>query len=397
MSKKVILLAGLLGSVWCSAAAAGDPDRATLVHKVAEDFEETAWVPDQWSNAKGRTSLESEAAPDAKTAKCLKIEAAFSGSGFEHFTADPPMPLWIPGDAKSVTLRHKIGDGRYALKVAFTDGWGRDQVKGAYLSWDVPTDKAGKWKTATFQVPPDWVRPIRLAGITTHNWEARNEKKTVGIWIDDIEVETDIKDVAPKTGLLSTWVPERNAANPARAIKKCPSTPLIAVNMTSPEECNVFTRTEPQVWIRLRNWKPGELTGALACRLFDNAGALVDRFDRSVAVESSTSIHVPLKTEHFGLYRLAAKLTLSDGTVHSEEMTLAHLPAGKDLTEQQKLASPYGLNVHSGEKVVLVPFRKAGIVWFREYAFSYDWLLRQGRKRQVCRMARLSQDRKRLR
>ncbi len=24
----------------------------------------------------------------------------------------------------------------------------------------------------------------------------------------------------------------------------------------------------------------------------------------------------------------------------------------------------------------LVPFRKAGIVWFREYAFSYDWLLR---------------------
>ena len=52
------------------------------------------------------------------------------------------------------------------------------------------------------------------------------------------------------------------------------------------------------------------------------------------------------------------------------------LPVPRELSRQQKLASPYGLNVHSGEKVVLVPFRRAGIVWFREYAFSFDWLLR---------------------
>ena len=67
---------------------------------------------------------------------------------------------------------------------------------------------------------------------------------------------------------------------------------------------------------------------------------------------------------------------MSDGTQRAEKMILARLPVPKDLTEQQKLASPYGLNVHSGEKVVLVPFRNAGIVWFREYAFSFDWLLR---------------------
>ena len=69
-------------------------------------------------------------------------------------------------------------------------------------------------------------------------------------------------------------------------------------------------------------------------------------------------------------------MTLSDGTNRAEEMTLARLPNDLDRTEKQKLASPYGLNVHSGEKIVLVPFHKAGIVWFREYAFSYDWLLR---------------------
>ena len=91
---------------------------------------------------------------------------------------------------------------------------------------------------------------------------------------------------------------------------------------------------------------------------------------------SSASLHAPLSAPRFGLYTLLARLTLSDGTERREQMTVARLPAERDLTEPQKLASPYGLNVHSGEKVTLVPFRKAGIVWFREYAFAYDWLLR---------------------
>ena len=67
---------------------------------------------------------------------------------------------------------------------------------------------------------------------------------------------------------------------------------------------------------------------------------------------------------------------MSDGTQRAETLTLARLPVPRELSRQQKLASPYGLNVHSGEKVVLVPFRRTGIVWFREYAFSFDWLLR---------------------
>ena len=49
-----------------------------------------------------------------RTAKSLKIDVAFSGNGFEHFTAEPAAPLWIPGDAKSVTLRYKVSDSRYA-------------------------------------------------------------------------------------------------------------------------------------------------------------------------------------------------------------------------------------------------------------------------------------------
>jgi hypothetical protein len=371
-----ILTAGLLAGPCWSAAAAGEPDRPVPVRKVAEDFQQAAWVPDQWSTAKGRTALVAEPGPDGAKAGSLKVEAIFSGNGFEHFTADPPAPLWIPGDAKRVTLRYKISDGRYALKLGFIDGWGRDQVGGTYLAWDLRTDVSGDWKTATFQVPAAWVRPLRLSGITTHNWEARNAKNTVHIQVGPIEVETDIRGVDPKTGTLAGWRPEPKPANPARALHECPRTPLVSVDMTSGQECNVFAGSRPRVQIGLRNWKPGKLTGKLSCRLLDAAGSAVERFERPVSVDSSAGVEAPLAAARFGLYTLDAHLTLSDGTDRAEQMILACLPPGSELSGAEKLASPYGLNVHSGDKTVLVPFRKAGIVWFREYAFSYDWLLR---------------------
>ena len=215
MLGKATRIAGWLGCLWCGVAAVGGSDRPpSAVHKVAEDFEQNAWVPDQWSNAKGTTSLVHTPAPDVQTAQSLQIAATFSGKGFEHFTADPVTPLWVPGDVQAVTVRYKVSDRRYALKMDFSDGWGRDQVHGKYLTWDLNTNLPGDWKTATFQVPADWVRPVRINGITTHNWEAQNVANTVRILIDDIEIDTDIKNVDPKTGVLTNWAP-----SPTRAIR----------------------------------------------------------------------------------------------------------------------------------------------------------------------------------
>ncbi len=248
MIYRVLFVAGLLAGLGCGAAAAGGVAAADtagqgiVVRKVAEDFQQTSWLPDQWSNAKGRVSLASGPDPDVRAGKSLQIEVFFSGQGFEHFTADPPAPLWIPGDARSVKLRYKISDGRYALKMDFVDGWGRDQAGGTYLNWDIHNNQPGQWATASFKVPAGWVRPLRISGLTTHNWEARNAKNTLRIQVAGIEVETDIKDVDAKTGVLTTWVPEPHPANPAKALKHCPPTPLAAVEMTTGQESNVFTR-----------------------------------------------------------------------------------------------------------------------------------------------------------
>jgi hypothetical protein len=372
MRSSLLGLNGLCAlALWLTVGA-----HAQLVHKVAEDFEQSPWLPDQWNKAKGQVSLVAEAAPDTRTATSLRMDIAFSGEGFEPFTAVPAQPLWIPGHAKTVTLRFKLSDARYAFKVDFIDGWGRDRVGGAYHSWDIRPDPAGHWKTATFQIPETWTRPVQIRGLTTHNWEAQRVKNTLHIQVDDIETDTDLTDVDAKTGALTIWKPEPSPANPAKALKECPRTPLVAVELSTGEEANVFTSSAPAVKIRLKNWKPGELSGKLACQLLEAGGQAVQAFEQPLAVVSSAAFSRPLKAERFGLYTLNARVTLSDQTDRTERMTLARLPVERNLTQSEKLASPYGLNVHSGSRIVIQPFKKAGVVWFREYAFAYDWVVR---------------------
>ena len=149
--------------------------------------------------------------------------------------------------------------------------------------------------------------------------------------------------------------------------------------MTSGQESNIFTRTAAGGGrIRLQNWKPGALTGTLACQLVDVAGKTVDRFERPVTVDSSATVSSPLKAERFGLYTLERQTELCPtAPQRAEQMMLARLPRRQrfDGATETRL-SLRAERPQRRPRSSLVPFRKAGIVWFREYAFSYDWLLR---------------------
>ncbi|MCX5682106.1 MAG: hypothetical protein NT049_00245, partial [Planctomycetota bacterium] len=356
-------------------AAAEGP--ATLVRKAVETFDEVAWSPEPDSRAAGASRLSAEVAPEAGGGKCLEVEVRFGGKGFEWFAVGPAEPIVIPGDAKSVTMRFRAEDKNYPIIVNFHDGWGRNKIGQKKLEWAPRIETAGSWAAATFRVPDDWVRPITLASIATHNWSAQSEARTVRFWIDNLEVETDLRDADPATGALRTWKPDPQPADPAKALKAPPQSPLLAVEFSTGQVSNVFSREAPAVVLGLRNWKPGTLTGTVTTRVADGDDKEIDRRELPVSVESSARINLPLKAERYGLYKLQADLALSDGTKRTERMTFARIPPGRDLTEAEKRASPYGINLNGGgTRSPVVPFRKAGIVWFRDYGFSYDWLVR---------------------
>ena len=348
----------------------------TLVHKVAEPFESGGWITSQYNKAQGSLKLVAETPPELGDAskQSLAIEASFSGQGFEFFNVLPATPLVIPGDVKTVSLWVR-GDGQdYPWILNFKDGWGRSEAGGKKLEWLLSKDIGTAWKKITFTVPPDWVKPVTIDNITTHNWSSQAKKATARFQVDHLEVDTDIAGVDPQTGELRSWQPNPKPADDKPQVK--PRTPLLDVQFTSPEEANVFSRRAPAFDVRLRSWQPGTVSGALNWKLLDGAGQLLKEGRQEVKVDSTLSLALPLDVPRFGLYRLEAALAWANGQTTKTAQPFARVPPYHELSDGDKDASPYGLNVHGGREVLVKAFRQAGIIWYRDYAFGFDWLKR---------------------
>ncbi len=375
---RLALFSALTAAVGAAAAA------ETVVRKVAEPFDQVAWPKEAWVRAGGGSRLVDEAPPNSPPGRSLEMEVRFSGQGFEWFGVAPTEPLVIPGNLKTVTFDYRLSDKRFPLTVKFRDGWGRSEVGSTKLEWNVPAKDIGRWASATFVVPADWVRPVAVAGFATHNWSAKNEAAKVRFLADQLIVETDLRDVDPASGRLTTWKPDPQPQDAKTALTEPPATPLVRVEAGTERLSNVFAGETPAALIRLRNWKPGSLSGTLTAELYDSAGRRVDRRQQAIDVESTAAWRLEFKAERFGPYTLKTDVKLSDGTRQAACLVCAKLPEQPRLSAEQKLRSPYGVNVNGGRaNLQLEPFRQAGIVWFRDYAFSLEWLRRaRGENRQ---------------
>lgn len=348
---------------------------ATVVKKTVEDFSTQAWKPGQYLMGAGAVSLDSSFSPELKGGTCLKMDANFSGEGgFENYSVGPAEPLYIPGNAQRITVRVKRSDPRFPLSVTFHDGWGRAQVGEKYLSLDLRFAPNQDWQTLTVDIPKDWVRPIQLFGVSTHNFSAPKKKVSVSFWVDDIEVETDLANTDEATGMLKTWTPDPNPQDPAKALTTPPITPLVSVGLSTPEICNVFSDSEPSICIRLQNWKPATLTGTATLTLLDDKGTQLKEWNQALQVDGVSYAVSPIPVNRNGLYSLKTQIALSDSTKQSQKITFAKVPNQKDPSEEEKRVSPYGINYHGGGVHLFKPFKKAGIYWFRDYAFNLDYL-----------------------
>jgi len=348
-----------------------------VVRKTAESFEKgTAWKIADDSMAGGTATVSPEVAAELGAASkgALKIEARFSGAGFEFLRCAPDHPLVIPGRAKRVSLWVR-NHAPFGWALTFKDSWGRTEADGKKLEWQVASPGGeATWKRVTFEVPADWVPPLSIDGISTHNWERRNEKAVARLDIDQLEVETDITDVDPKTGLLKGW--QAPPAAPGQAPVKPPVTPLRSVVLNGTEPHNVFAGTAPRFVLSARNWAEGEVAGTLTWRVRDAGGAVVQSGNRAVTVADSLALDLPLETPRYGPYEFDATVAWKDGETFTAAQPYVVVPVPQELTEAEKDASPYGLNVHSFRAPMVPTFRKAGIIWYRDYAFSLESVLR---------------------
>jgi hypothetical protein len=241
MSRHVLLLASLS---FCAAACLVLPPSTfgQTVTKIAEDFEHAGgWAADPYNSGSGEVNLDQDVPQGTASTRSMKLTAHFPGTGFQNYSVQPASPLIIPGDAKEITIHYKLSDERYTVTVGLIDGYGRGNAPGGgYYIWKFGTKTPGQWATATYKIPADMVRPIRIAGIGVENWEAKGVKNDVTLHVDDLQATTDITHVDRKTGLLSTWQPDPKPANPDQAFKQAPATPLIDLQVATGQPGNLF-------------------------------------------------------------------------------------------------------------------------------------------------------------
>ena len=341
-----------------------------VVTKDIGNFADGQWVASMWNAASGSIKGGTE----------VETTVQYTGRGFQHFALDPRQALVIPGRCRRIHLRFKMDDG-YGLTLRFNDGWGRGDAAGKKFEWGLPGKAPGQWQEVVFNVPADWVMPLQIGGVTTHNWGREQTKADFRFTLGGLKVETDLSDVDPATGKLRSWSPEPNPRKPAEALKECPAVPLLQAHIQATELANVFAGADPAIHVILNNWKPGTASGIYSYKLFANDNTLISTGEKAVSAESFSDTLLPLPVPKFGRYRLDSSLKLTDNPEIRDSMVFAKIPAPRTLTAAEKEASPYGLNIHSGKLSgdlvgYLPPFIKAGMVWFRDYAWDYGWLIR---------------------
>jgi hypothetical protein len=376
------LLFQALLALCCEVGSTGVVQADLVVHKVAEPFESVSWRGSDDSTAQGAVKLSPDIAPELKQASkaSLDFDASFSGKGFEYFQGIPVQPLAIPGVTKTLSLwvRNRT---KYEWVLQFKDGWGRSEVNGRKLEWNLAQGGDKPWKKITFTVPPDWVQPIQISGVFAQNWESQREKGVGRIGLDQLEVETDISDMDAVTGLLKSWKPAPAPAasapgQPQAAPVKAPVTPLLTVTLAGTQLHNVFCGTKPQFLLTVQNWRATPAVGTLQWSVADPHGKKLQSGSENLRVEDNLALPLPLATPKYGVYQLDTTLTWADGKKSVSSQPYAVIPVAWELTDAEKDASPYGLNVLSARQSMVSTFRQAGIVWFRDYGFNYEWMVR---------------------
>jgi len=365
-------------TVFCIATIASPASADVTVHKIAEPFESVPWKVSDDNTAGGGIKLSTDVPADLAGASksSLDIEPAFSGTGFEFFRAVPAQPIVIPGVTKRVSLWVR-NEPKYGWTMVFKDGWGRTDIDGRKLDWNI-TQGGGPagWKHVTFDVPADWVQPLTIQGVLAHNWENQSEKATGHLNIDQLEVDTDTTDVDPQTGVLKTWKAPAVLPTGQKEPPKNPITPLRTVSLNAAALHNVFCGEKPAFMLTAQNWRAAPASGTIQWKIFGPTGALVTSGSQPLNVADNLALTLPLNTPKYGVYKLDTVIAWADGEKIAASQPYAVVPTPVTLTDAEKNASPYGLNVLSARQPMVSTFRKAGIVWFRDYGFSYEWMVR---------------------
>ena len=320
---------------------------AELVSRDIGDPEMNAWEAGTWVTCGGEVIALDERPSDAPTkAKSVRFETRYGDHAFGGWNASLKKNV-LPGKPVKFTGWARLGnDDSWGMEFAFVDA----HTNGFSLSMHPPGDPKAK-----FQLTRDWQKfqmtfpetvgknkkpiafPIKFDCVKQNNWGDRNSPpKTRQLDMYDFRLWTDMEGVADRPYELSVKYPVVG---------------------------NTFydAEGEPAVVISAGSWIGDEKMLTFKAKAVSAAGE-ERKFDiPALKILDGASQIVKLPFDEPGAYNVEIAV---DGFpkpfVEKSRYVVCLHP--RDLTDEEKEASPYGINA------------RLGFTWVRDYAFNFHWL-----------------------
>lgn len=329
---------------------------ADIVSRDMSNPEGCPWRQGDWVSARGIMSSLDERAPQASpNSHTLRIQITFPARTFAFWDA-LPIDGSIPGTPKKITGWVRIGDvdNGFAFRFADHTGNSEPEINGKKVKLELSSKhKKGEWTFVELNIPPNWPMPLKFHGIISSNWGNRNatEKQVTTIDLCDVRIYTDVSEVPSEDRPVSAAV-------------------------QFPAHGNIFYSDEakPTANLIVGSWMGKDLQLEASVKVTSADGT-----EKTVPLPSFTcmdyakqAIELPFTQQ--GAYKVAIDLK---GLPKPQSFVNRYvvIPRPPKLTEEQKISSPYGLNIHSGTHVDYERLARLGFVWVRDYAFSYSWMV----------------------
>ncbi len=303
------------------------------------------WKPSSWNTAKARMMLIHRDGAE----KALMYTVDFSGKGFEYFTMEPAINM--KGSCSKITFRSGILKKGYSFALKFIDGKGKSKIGKEKLEYKIK-QKPDVWKEHLFMVPEDWPKPVRFTGIVAHNWMTQKIKAEAAIVLSDFTITSRLApgDIGSGTEItVSTGRPR-----------------------------NLFFKLKKILYkVTLRNWLGREQAGKMSWQISDEVGRVLRKGSKQITLNDVLEEKVACLIDRYGIYHLKIIVSMDGKAPIEKNSRFAVIRSPNKLTEQQKFDSPYGINIHGGRKgVAYKSIAKLGFNWIRDYAYSYEWVVR---------------------
>lgn len=341
-----------------------------IVSKDIGDPSLNVWKPGEWVTCGGEVIAIDERPADAPAgAKALRFETRYAARAFGGWNVAPknnvlpgkPVKLagWVRlgNDMSSGYNYNFIDANTNRFTVAMTaPSEGGNKPQGIKLStqWQkfelVFPDKV---KSKDNQMVP-LKHPLKIESFSQNNWGDRNNPNAVTRKFDiyDLRLFTDMEGIAP-------------ADRP------------FGFEILFPVIGNVFFHGEDEVVMDLSasSWIGEKKTLRFNAEIEDAYGVKTKLDIKPMEVLDSAVRKVKLPCDMPGAYtvRLSVEgFPKKVSSVHRYVVCISH----RTLTDEEKDASSYGINVHGGGYVGYEKFARLGFTWVRDYAYTYSWMVR---------------------